>query len=100
MNCLECSLSPSVGLPMTATAGCAYCGAGVCLDHARVVTPGRPPIGVVPQSSVGERRIVCTTCYTGSAAGGTKAGTLTATAPADRTAGVPADRPVPSHANR
>jgi hypothetical protein len=100
MNCLECSLSPSVGLPMTATATCAHCGAGVCLDHARLVIPGRPPIGRVPQSRVGERRIVCTTCYAGSHAGGTKAGMLTATAPAGRTTGVPADSRVPSHANR
>jgi hypothetical protein len=100
MNCLECSLSPSVGLPMTATGGCAYCGAGVCLDHARVVIPGRPPIGVVPQSSIGERRIVCTTCYAGSATGGTKAGTLAMTAPAVRTNGVRADTSAPSPANR
>jgi hypothetical protein len=100
MNCLECSLSPSVDLLMTAAAGCAYCGAGVCLDHARVVIPGRPPIGRVPQSSVGERRIVCTTCYAGSHPGGTKAGMLTATALAGRATGVPADTRVPSNANR
>jgi hypothetical protein len=100
MNCLECSLSPSAGLPMTAAASCAHCGAGVCLDHARVVIPGRPPIGRVPQSSAGERRIVCTTCYAGSHPGGTKAGMLTATAPAGRTTGRPADGRVPAHANR
>jgi hypothetical protein len=100
MNCLECSLSPSVGLPMTATGGCAYCGAGVCLDHARVVVPSRPPIGVVPQSRIGERRIVCTTCYEGSASGGTKAGMLTMTAPAVGTTGAPADPRATSRVNR
>jgi hypothetical protein len=87
MDCLECSLSPSADIPMTAIGGCAYCGAGVCLDHARVVIPSRPPVGVVPPSRVGERRIVCTTCYAGAAPGGTKAGSLTVTSRAVRNAG-------------
>lgn len=100
MDCLECSLSPSADIPMTAIGGCAYCGAGVCLDHARVVVPGRPPTGVVPQSRVGERRIVCTTCYAGSVPGGTKAGTLTVTGPAVRPAGARAATRVTARANR
>jgi hypothetical protein len=63
MNCLECSLSPETDLPRTAVGSCAYCGAGVCLDHARLVTFRPQPAGVVPESRGGARRILCPACY-------------------------------------
>jgi hypothetical protein len=78
MNCLECSLSPTIDVPMTAIGDYAYCGAGVCLDHARVITFGRQQIGVVPEVRTGKRRIVCTTCYGGTSL--EPGGTLTASA--------------------
>jgi hypothetical protein len=62
MNCLECSLSPAIDSPMAAVAGCAYCGAGVCLDHARVLMRRSQPVGVMPDIRGGGRRIACTTC--------------------------------------
>src|ERR1700733_9413542 len=80
MNCLECSMSPAIDVPNTATGDCAYCGAGVCLDHARVVTLQSTPIGVVPAVRTGARRITCTTCYSAGGLEGERAGMLTVAA--------------------
>ena len=81
MNCLECSMSPAIDVPNTAAGDCAYCGAGVCLDHARVVTLQSNPIGVVPTVRTGARRITCTTCYSAGRLEGEKAGMLAVAAP-------------------
>lgn len=43
MNCLECSV-PTKEVPNTAIGDCAYCGAGVCLDHARVIRLHSQPL--------------------------------------------------------
>jgi len=67
MNCLECSMSSAIDVPNAAVGDCAYCGACVCLDHARVVTLQSSPIGVVPDVRTGARRITCTTCYSAGA---------------------------------
>ena len=77
MICLECSLSPTVDRPLTAIGACAYCGAGVCLDHVRLVEFGSQPIGVVPAARNGARRILCTTCFAVTAAGQTTVRTRT-----------------------
>jgi hypothetical protein len=90
MNCLECSMSPAMDVPNTATADCAYCGAGVCLDHARVVTLQSNPVGVVPAVRTGARRITCTTCYSAGGLEGEKAGMLTAAGPRAGATGAPA----------
>jgi hypothetical protein len=82
MDCMECWLSPAPDIPRTAIGSCTYCGAGICLDHARVLTIHRQPIGVVPQSRMGARRIVCTSCYAGPSPEGAKAGMLTVSAQA------------------
>jgi hypothetical protein len=82
MNCLECSMSPAIDVPNTAAGDCAYCGAGVCLDHARVVTLQSHPIGVVPDVQLGARRITCTTCYSAGGLEGERAGALTVPAKA------------------
>jgi hypothetical protein len=82
MNCLECSMSPAIDVPNTAAGDCAYCGAGVCLDHARVVTLQPHRIGVVPDVRTGARRITCTTCYATGGLEGERAGTLAMAAPA------------------
>jgi hypothetical protein len=81
MNCLECSMSPAIDVPNTATGDCAYCGAAVCLDHARVVALKPARIGVVPDARRGARRITCTTCYSVGGLEGERAGMLTAPAP-------------------
>ena len=81
MNCLECSMSPTIDVPNTAVGDCAYCGAGVCLDHARVIALQSHPVGVVPNVRTGARRITCTTCYSAGGGEGEKAGMLTAASP-------------------
>jgi hypothetical protein len=81
VNCLECSMSPTIDVPNTAAGDCAYCGAGVCLDHARVVTLQSNPIGVVPTVRTGARRITCTTCYSAGGLEGERAGMLAVAAP-------------------
>jgi hypothetical protein len=70
-------MSPTIDVPNTAVGDCAYCGAGVCLDHARVVTLRPSHIGVVPDIRTGARRITCTTCYSAGGLEGERAGTLT-----------------------
>jgi hypothetical protein len=75
-------MSPAIDVPNTATGDCAYCGAGVCLDHARVLTLKSNPLGVVPVRQAGARRITCTTCYAAGGLEGERAGKLTMTAPA------------------
>jgi len=63
MNCLECATDITTTGPAQAAIGCcAFCGAGMCLDHARYVALPRRPIGVVAGLSPGRRRFVCTTC--------------------------------------
>jgi hypothetical protein len=81
MNCLECSVSPTIDVPNTAVGDCAYCGAGVCLDHARVIKLHSQPLGVVPDVRTGERRITCTTCYSAGGLEGDRSGTVTAAVP-------------------
>ena len=81
MYCLECTLSPAIDDPLTAIADCAYCGAGVCINHARVINVRPESMGVVPQVRVGVRRIVCTTDYSAGPLEGERAGTLTAATP-------------------
>ena len=81
MNCLECSMSPAIDVPNTAIGDCAYCGAGVCLDHARVVTLQSKRIGVVPDVRTGARRITCTTCYSAGGVEGERAGMIAVAAP-------------------
>src|ERR1700761_4090678 len=81
MNCLECSMSPAMDVPNAAIGDCAYCGAGVCLDHARVVTLQSSPLGVVPDVRTGARRITCTTCYSAGGLEGERAGALAVAAP-------------------
>ena len=63
MICLECATrtAPST-MAQPAIGCCAYCGAGICLDHARYVPLSPLPIGVLPRPSTGKRRFVCTTC--------------------------------------
>jgi hypothetical protein len=68
-------------VPNTAIGDCAYCGAGVCLDHARVVTLRSSAIGVVPDVRTGARRITCTTCYSAGGLEGERAGALAVAAP-------------------
>jgi hypothetical protein len=63
MICLEHSLSPETDRPLTAIGSCAYCGAGVCLEHARLVEFRSQPISLVPELRNGARRILCTTCF-------------------------------------
>ncbi|WP_127354040.1 DUF2180 family protein [Actinacidiphila soli] len=63
MNCLECSTAASSAYPKATVGCCAYCGAGVCLDHVIGVTVRRQPTGVIPQSQAGARRLACSTCY-------------------------------------
>lgn len=57
MRCLECALESE---PREAIAVCQDCGAGTCLEHARV-TYGRPS-GTIGRAMVSERRIRCTVC--------------------------------------
>ncbi|HEX3958656.1 MAG TPA: hypothetical protein VHZ03_18845 [Trebonia sp.] len=71
MNCLECATTIDRStMAQPAIGCCAYCGAGMCLDHARYIrlTPP-PPAGLVPSLWNGRRRIVCTTCDEESGAG-------------------------------
>ena len=67
MICLEHSLSPETDRPLTAIGSCAYCGAGVCLEHARLVEFRSQPISLVPELRNGARRILCTTCFAAAA---------------------------------
>ena len=63
MICLECATTiaqPTTSQP--AIGCCAYCGAGICLDHARHIPLPPPPIGPAYQRRNGKRRFVCTTC--------------------------------------
>lgn len=61
MNCLDCAtMIPQAPMARTAVSCCVYCGAGICLDHARFVMPYGRPVGVVPPQ--GARRMLCTSC--------------------------------------
>lgn len=70
MNCLECAtLMAATYEAPAALACCVHCGAGICLDHARVVGLPAQPVGLVPPTR-GARRVVCATCYIASAGAG------------------------------
>jgi hypothetical protein len=49
---------------------CAYCGAGICLDHARHIPLAPAPIGPAYQRRNGKRRFICTTCGVPAGGGG------------------------------
>jgi hypothetical protein len=63
MNCLECSIAASSADPKATVGWCAYCGAGVCLDHVERVAVRPQPIGVIAQPNAGARLLACSTCY-------------------------------------
>lgn len=68
MNCLECATTIArTNLAQPAIGCCAFCGAGICLDHVRYVPVATPPVGVIPLN--GRRRVVCSTCNHGSNTG-------------------------------
>jgi hypothetical protein len=70
MRCLDCmnattdmadTTDPSFrAKPVIAL--CAWCGAAVCCYHARTTRVEPPRIGLVPQTTPGVRRILCTPC--------------------------------------
>jgi hypothetical protein len=64
MRCLDCmtaTTDPSLRAePVVAL--CAYCGAAVCYHHAGTTRVEPPRIGLVPQTTPGARRILCTQC--------------------------------------
>jgi len=63
MICLECATDiDATSAARPAIGCCAYCGAGICLDHARHIPVTPPPIGPAFQSREGKRRFICTTC--------------------------------------
>ena len=63
MNCFEHAIA-TPGTANTAFACCAYCGAALCLEHARLITlPAPPPPGLVVRTTAGARRILCPSCY-------------------------------------
>lgn len=67
MNCLECATRIArTNLAQPAVGCCAYCGAGICLDHARYIPVAPRPVGVIPQLLNGRRRVVCATCDLGA----------------------------------
>jgi hypothetical protein len=73
MNCLECTLT-TPGVENVAIGSCAYCGAGLCPEHAYVIALPAPPVGLVLRATSGARRIVCPSCYTVPPSGGVRAG--------------------------
>jgi hypothetical protein len=68
MNCLECATRIArTNLAQPAIGCCTYCGAGICLDHARYIPlPSPPPVGLVSRPGNGRRRVVCTKCDPGT----------------------------------
>ena len=71
MICLECATNINgSGSDRPAIGCCAYCGAGICLDHARFIPVSPPPIGPAFQPRNGKRRFICTTCEVPPFAGG------------------------------
>jgi hypothetical protein len=85
MNCLECATTMAATYTAPSAIGCcAYCGAGICFDHARILALPGQPVGVVLRAERGARRVMCATCYAASDADGASAGTLIAIAPADQ----------------
>jgi hypothetical protein len=70
MRCLDCMTATT---DMAATtdpsfrakpvvALCACCGAAVCYHHAHTTRVDPPRIGLIPQTTPGVRRILCTQC--------------------------------------
>ena len=75
MNCLECAtLMAATYQAPAALACCVYCGAGICLDHARLLILPARPVGPVPRR--GARRIVCATCHIAAGSDGAVALTV------------------------
>lgn len=63
MICLECAIDVEASVAARPAIGtCAYCGAGICLDHARWIPLAKAPIGPAYQHRNGKRRFICTTC--------------------------------------
>jgi hypothetical protein len=63
MICLECAIDAAASMAARPAIGtCAYCGAGICLDHARWIPLAPPPIGPAHPPRNGKRRFICTTC--------------------------------------
>jgi hypothetical protein len=69
MHCLDCMTTTDMAAttdpsfrakPVVAL--CAYCGAAVCHHHARTTRVDPPRISLVPQTTPGVRRILCTQC--------------------------------------
>lgn len=84
MNCLPCALTRPQDPPPSAVAVCGCCGAGVCLEHAAILTCPAQPAGLVT-SRAAMRRIRCTTCQSAQPAVHTAAGARgRRTAPAAR----------------
>ena len=48
MNCLECTAMMRAAYTVRGAIGCCVdCGAGICLDHARILARAAQPVGVV-----------------------------------------------------
>jgi hypothetical protein len=62
MNCFECTID-AASVNSTAVAVCATCGAGLCLEHAHLVTLRPPTPSEWTRRIDGARRIVCPSCY-------------------------------------
>jgi hypothetical protein len=73
MNCFECTIV-TPGIANVAIGSCAYCGAGLCTEHAYLINMPAPPVGLMPRANFGARRIVCPSCYTVPPSGGVRAG--------------------------
>jgi hypothetical protein len=81
MNCLECATTtPMTYMVRGAISFCAYCGAGICLDHARFVDLPAHPVGLAAPPPSGARRILCTACHAAPAYDGADFAALTAPA--------------------
>jgi hypothetical protein len=65
MNCLQCAIDAHVAT--TAVAVCTGCGAGVCTEHAHLLTRAARPTGHIPASGA-TREIRCTACLDAAAA--------------------------------
>jgi hypothetical protein len=78
MNCLECATRIArTALAQPAVGSCVFCGAGICLDHARYIPVAPRPVGLVPQLSNCRRQVVCTSCDRGADASALTVSALT-----------------------
>jgi hypothetical protein len=65
MHCLDCMTAAGGDAPFgtePVVALCAYCGAAVCYQHALTTRVDPPRIGLIPQTRLGTRRILCAEC--------------------------------------